>query len=357
MNIRTILVVIAVMCLQGIMKSQDPFHYTLFDMTKVAMNPALAGNFEGTARVGLLYREQDYGFAFGQFRNPTFHIDVPVIRGFRQQDWIGVGMSYIYDEQLYEDGKVVTIKGFGGLSYHLAFDKKARNVLSIGIASGTSSVYVTNPSITTYSELGSDPKPDPIENSLKVKNPAGGGGNSGGGGLGSAQLTGGVHFKSLIGKETELNAGVSVANLTTFRGGRVDESIATGSYATAPMRFLVYGHYKTPIADKIKIEPRLLFQYRQPSWELQFQTLAHFLLNEEKGITMSGGLGYSIVNGMQFLLGADIKDFRIGYSFDLNLSDKTQVSGAAAAFELGVAYILKLYKKPKPDPILICPRF
>jgi len=356
MNIRTILVVVAVFCFQGIMKSQDPFHYTYFDMTKVAMNPAFAGSFEGTARVGLLYREQDYGFAFGQFRNPTFYIDVPVIRGFRQQDWIGVGMSYIYDEQLYEEGKVVTIKGFGGISYHLAFDKKAKNVLSIGLASGTSSSYVTDPTITTYSELGTDPNPDPIENSIKVKNPAGGS-SGGGGGLGSAQLTAGLHFRSYIGKETELNTGVSVANLTTFRGGRVDESIATGSYSTAPMRFLVYGYYKTPVADKIKIEPRLFFQYRQPSWDLQVQTLAYFLLNEEKGITLSGGLGYSAVNGLQFLLGADIKDFKIGYSFDLNLSDKTQVSGAAGAFELGVAYILKLYKKPKPDPVLVCPRF
>ncbi len=356
MNIRTILVVATLFFLRGFMNGQDPFHYTFFDMTKVAMNPALAGNFEGTARVGLLYREQDYGFAFGQFRNPTFHIDVPVIRGFREQDWIGVGMSYIYDEQLYEEGKLVTIKGFGGISYHLAFDKKARNVLSIGIASGTRTAYVTDPAITTYSELGSDPKPDPIENSLLVRNPAAGQ-SGGGGGLGSAQLSGGLHFKSLIGKETELNVGISVSNLTTFRGGRVDETIASGSYSTAPMRFLTYGHYKTPVADKIKIEPRVFFQYRQPSWELQFQTLAHLLINEEKGITFSGGLGYSVINGMQFLLGADIKDLRIGYSFDLNLSDKTQVSGPAAAFELGVGYILKLYKKPKPDPILICPRF
>lgn len=356
MNIRMIFVVTAMLCIQGYAKSQDVFHYTYFDMTKVAMNPALAGNFEGTARVGLLYREQDYGFTFGQFRNPTFHIDVPVIRGFRQQDWIGVGMSYIYDEQRYEEGKVVTIKGFGGISYHLAFDKKARNVLSIGIASGTSSIYVTQPSITTYSELGSDPRPDPIENSLKIKNPAGSGGG-GGGGLGAAQLAGGLHLKSMIGKDTELNVGLTVANLTTFRGGRVDESIATGSYATAPMRFLVYGQYRTPVADKIKIEPRLFFQYRKPSWELQVQSLAHFLINEEKDITMSGGIGYSIINGMQFLLGAEIKDLRIVYSFDLNLSDKTQVSSAAGAFELGVGYILKLYKKPKPDPVLICPRF
>ena len=99
MNYRSLLV-ICFLTLSGFaLKAQDAFHYTLFDFTEIAMNPALAGGFEGTARAGGLFREQDYGLLAGQYRNPVGFLDAPIIKGFRKNDWIGIGMYYMYDQQ------------------------------------------------------------------------------------------------------------------------------------------------------------------------------------------------------------------------------------------------------------------
>lgn len=330
------------------LKSQDAFHYTLFDFTEVAMNPALAGSFEGTIRGGGIFREQDYGLAIGQFRNPVVYLDAPVIRGFGKNDWIGIGMYYMYDLQKIDDVNLITNKIFGGLSYHIPLDKKLKNVLSLGIQSGSASAYFSRADITTWSEFGDNPKEDPIEAGLPIPNPD----NTQQGSTGRTNWVGGVSFKSQISAEQELKLGVSVANI-----GRISNSIGgQGSFSRAPLRFVVHGQYFTPIADRIKLEPRVFFQYAKPSWEISLQTMVHFLLNPEKKNSVNAGLGYNAQNGMQMMAGYHNEHLRIGFSFDLNLTDKTQVSGPASAFELGVAYIFKFYKKPNPDPVLVCPR-
>ena len=338
---------LSVFTLAGL-KSQDPFHYTLFDFTGPALNPALAGSFEGTVRGGGLFREQDYGLQIGQFRNPVAYLDAPVIRGFGKNDWIGIGLYYMYDVQKYSDVNLVTNKIFGGVSYHIPFDKKLRNVLSLGMQSGNASSYFSSPDITTWSEFGTDPHEDPVEAALPIKNPDG----NQQGSTGRTNWVGGVHFRSEIAPDTRLSLGLSVSNIY-----RISNSIAgKGSYSVAPLRFLVHGQYITPIADRISLEPRIFFQYMQPSWEMSLQALGHFKLDPEKETIVRGGLGYNLQNGLQMLLGADVRGIQIGFSFDLNLTDKTAVSGPASAFELGVAYILKYYKKPKPTPVLVCPR-
>jgi len=128
MNYRSILVFCFLAFSSMGMKAQDAFHYTLFDFTEIAMNPSLAGGFEGTARAGGLFREQDFGLSVGQYRNPVGFLDAPIIKGFRKYDWIGIGMYYLYDQQRYQnlstDVDLITNKIYGGISYHFALDKK-----------------------------------------------------------------------------------------------------------------------------------------------------------------------------------------------------------------------------------------
>jgi type IX secretion system PorP/SprF family membrane protein len=354
MNVKSLLVICLFFVSAISIRAQDAFHYTLFDFTEIAMNPALAGSFEGTVRAGGIFREQDFGLQIGQYRNPVLFLDAPVIRGFKKNDWIGIGMYYMYDQQRFDQFDsdtnidLITTKIFGGLSYHLGLDKKNKNVLSFGIQSGSSNSYFSNPNIVTWSEFGDDPKSDPAEDALPIKDPSGGSNGS----TGRANYIGGIHFTSNISAEKYLKLGVSVSNI-----GRISNSIAgSGGSSISPVRILFHGRYLTPVASKISLEPRVFFQYMQPSWEMSVQAITHFLLNPEKGTSIGAGLGFNTNNGLQFLLNADVKNFRFGYSFDINLSDKTAVSGAAAAFEFGVAYILKFYKKPNPDPVLVCPR-
>ena len=341
--------------------AQDSYHYTYFDMTQVALNPALSGGFEGTARIGGLFREQDFGMESGQFLSPVMYVDAPLIRGFRKNDWVGFGVAFQYDEQAFSyygpteyHNKMVTTTSLGGLSYHLALDKKRKNVLSFGFQSGNASVsfkdvyLVTPESIQDYKDNpGTDigksyPNELPFKKSKKSIN------------LG---YTIGSVFTSNISKTDKMQLGVAVSNVS-FKKYNSYSVINFGgaSVYKRPLRFSAFGLYKTELSSGLILQPRVFFQYMKPSWEASAQLLAGLKIKKPTDMILSGGLGYNPVNGLQFLIGADIKDLRIVYSFDLNLSDKTVVSGPAGAFELGVSYIIKVYKKPKPDPVLFCPQ-
>ena len=110
-------------------KSQD-IHFALQQMTPLAFNPANTGAFYGSYRLSGLYRDQ-YRSVVGAaaYMTPTFSVDVPVIRGFKKTDWVGVGMFFYTDKS-----------GTGGLTqqsfkisaaYHWAINKKGNSILSI----------------------------------------------------------------------------------------------------------------------------------------------------------------------------------------------------------------------------------
>jgi len=352
MNKRIILFFISALFFSSSAFAQDAFHYTYFDMTQVALNPALAGGFEGTARIGGIFREQDYGngFGLGQYRTPLLFVDAPLIRGFRKQDWVGFGFAFQYDGQKFSDNGEVSTSSFGGLSYHFALDKKRKNVIAIGVQSGSSNVSFKNTELRTPSTIinhiqngGPLSKPYSAElpfDKKKKSNKLG--------------YTIGAVFTSHISKINSLKLGLSVSSI----GNRLSYSVlqkSSGGFFKRRLRYSVFSIYKTELSNGLLLEPRVFFQYTQPSWEASAQVLAGVRLKKPTSMILYGGIGYNPVNGAQLLMSADVKNIKYFFSFDLNFSDKASVSGPASAFELGASYILKIKKRPNPDPVLICP--
>ncbi len=333
MNKRIFFVFVFTLFLSVSAFAQDAFHYTHFDMAQVGLNPALTGGFEGTARIGGLLREQDYGMGFGQSVTPMFFVDAPLIRGFRKQDWVGIGVAFQYDEQKFssEDGKnelankLIVTNSFGGLSYHFALDKKRKNVIAIGIQSGILKVRFLNQTLITPESIKNSfdnpgtpiNKEDPEPPFHKKKSNR----------LG---YTIGTVFTSKISKTEKLKLGLSFSSIGYFQ---------------RKLRFAIFSIYQIELPNGLIFEPRVFFQYMKPSWEGSAQILAGVRLKKPKSMFFYGGLGYNPVNGVQFLLRLDFVKIRFFYSFDLNLmSNKKTFSGATSAMEFGASYILKIKK-------------
>ena len=86
-----------------------------------------------------------------------------------------------------------------------------------------------------------------------------------------------------------------------------------------------------------------------------------YLYNEAKNTILKGGIGYrsgaGIGDAIQIMLGADIDAIRVMLGYDINISSLASASGTFGAIELAAQYVGKIYKRPKPDPIIFCPRF
>ncbi len=332
-------------------KSQD-IHFTLQQMTPLAFNPANTGAFYGSYRLSGLYRDQYRSVAGpAAFTTPTFSVDVPVIRGFKKTDWVGVGMFFYTDKS-----------GTGGLTqqtfkisaaYHLALNKSGSSILSIAYQTGSIQRFIKDPSKLVFGDyLESNGQTNVDMGNVDSKK------------KGYLDHVGGLRFSSKYNKTDEFYIGVSAD-----RFGRPDWSLLTkgGNYRVHPKAYGQIG-MSTLLSDKLRLLPNISYQKilntkDGKSHESTFvvQGLIDYLYDKEKEVVLKGGLGYrsgqGIGDALQVMIGADIKQLRVMLGYDVNISTLSAASSAAGGFEISAQYVGKIYKRPKPDPIIFCPRF
>lgn len=327
-------------------KSQD-IHFTLKNMTPLAFNPANTGAFYGSYRLSGLYRDQ-YRSVIGSaaFMTPTFSVDAPVIRGFKKTDWVGVGVFFYSDKS-----------GTGGLTqssfkvsaaYHLALNKKGTNVLSIAYQTGAIQRKVADPTKLVFGDF--------LESNGMTNLDMGAADNMNKGFL---DHVGGIRYSSKYNKTDEFYIGFSADKF-----GNPNWSVVKtgGNYKVNPRVFAQAGLSRV-MSDKIRFSPNISFQkvMKTPENTIVVQGLLDYLYSKEREIILKGGLGYrsgaGIGDAIQVMLGADIKGINVMLGYDVNISPLSAASGTVGGFELAAQYIGKIYKRPKPDPIIFCPRF
>lgn len=341
------------------LKSQD-LHFTMFDRAPLWLNPAHTGNFNGTFRVGAIYRDQWRSFlSNGAFKTPMIFLDAPVVRGLGKYDWIGVGGMFVSDRA---GMNRFGISG-GAISgaYHLALDKERKSVITIGAQWGRfSRNFDLDPDATFGDELAADL----ISNDPSFTSPDRQTLEAGGGGVGNmnqglqrdySDINAGIAFRSQLDEKTTLNLGFAMFHIgepqVAFLGGGSQEA------RQLPMRMGFHGNLNAQLNDKWSIRPTAFYQTIAGASELQVQGTAGYLVNPEKDVTLRFGAGYRLGDAAQVLLGVDLKDLSVGLAYDVNLSDLTEATNTVGGFELAAAYIAKIYKEPDVPPVIFCPRF
>ena len=78
--------------------AQD-IHFSQFGLSPLTLNPALTGAYEGTFRIGGIYRNQWSGIVkSGGYTTPSIYLDAPIVRGFGKNDWLGAGLVVLQDK-------------------------------------------------------------------------------------------------------------------------------------------------------------------------------------------------------------------------------------------------------------------
>lgn len=333
----------------GHTQAQD-IHFTLHRMTPLAFNPATTGGFYGSYRVSALYRDQYRSVAGkGGYKTPTFSLDVPVIRGFKKTDWVGVGMFFYSDKS-----------GTGGLTqsafkvsaaYHWSLNKKGTSTLAIGYQTGSIQREIMDAyKLIFEDQLIQGPSggvlPETMEQLETEKK-------------GFLDHVGGLKFTSKYNKTDEFYIGISAGKF-----GSPDWSLVAqgGQYRVDPKAYAEIG-MTTVLSSKVRFSPNITYQkiMGNPANTLVVQGILDLNYDPEKEIVLRGGLGYrsgaNIGDAIQLMVGADIKDIRVMLGYDVNISSLTSASGTFGAIELAAQYIGKIYKRPNPDPVIFCPRF
>jgi len=333
----------------GVLHAQD-IHWTQFTMSPLTLNPAFTGDFEGTFRIGGIYRDQ-YNFVSGKnpggkgFRTPSFFVDVPIIM-IRKRDWVSAGIVAYADKA--GSGGLTNSGYLASGSYHLSLDKKSTRYLVAGIQFGSVTREIKDREALTFADNILDGTPGSSSTDFN-KIPTDGKGYS--------VTNFGLMYRAATDKKTNMNIGLAVSYITRPDGGITTAGAgATGSRFKRPLKTTFHGQMERKINDKLTIYPAFIFQNSAKVNEIAVQAMGGYALKfKDLDLQAKAGLGYRVGDAVQLLIGAHYDDWQFGLAYDLTASGLTSSNSARGGFELAINKIIKIYKQPTVPPVIFCP--
>lgn len=336
MRFKTLLFTLSFLVAVGTVKAQD-FHFTQFDMSPSTLNPALTGAYEGTFRIGGIYRDQWASVSSNPFRTPSFYIDMPVIRGFAANHWVGAGVSFLSD-QVGAFNYQNTLAG-GSLAYHMAF----KDGTTVSIGGQVNNVQRRVDIAALQMEDGFDPTtggfiPGAIDQANLNENAS------------FMDVAAGLNVSRAFGTgdKVRVNAGVSAYHLNAptdgFLGGE-----------TLPLRLTGHAKADIDLNEKLVLTPAVLYQNMAGSNEINAVAMIGYRLNPE--FMVQYGQGWRVGDATNAIFAVQYNRLRVGASYDINISSLNNVTNAQGGFELAFSYIAHIFTAPKSKPVIFCPSF
>lgn len=337
MKLKTLLCLVFLLFSIGMMNAQD-IHFSQFNLSPMTLNPAKAGSFKGTARIGGIYRDQWGTVLTNQFRTPSFYIDAPIARGFRKKDWIGVGVHFLNDQSGTYNYQQTNMGG--ALAYHLALDPMRKNILTIGgqvsqiqrRADGTQLVYADQ-----YSGGG-----------LFLNQ------TSEGALIGSVNYldyAAGIDFRANPSASLSWNIGASMFHIT-----EPENSGLQTTTSIVPQKIVAHASATFDLNQSWQLTPQAFFATSAGTNDIVAQAIAGYKIGATGDILLNMGLGYRVGDAAMVLAGLEFKNLVVGIAYDLNVSPLSTYSNYQGGFEIGVGYIIRVPKTPNIPPVIFNPR-
>src|SRR5690606_17125425 len=185
-----------------------------------------------------IYRDQWANLLPNRFSTPAVSIDAPLGIAFRDQDWIGIGVSFYQDKA--GAGKLTTTGFNGYLSYHLALDKNQKNVLVLGLNGGSKT-----------RKLGSI-------NDFVFEDQATGIGNLSLEGSGGTVLGAGILFTTALSATNDLRVGIAAQNLLP-----INYRLTNSSNEKEIPEYNIHADATFLMVEGLTLEPAVVYQLKE----------------------------------------------------------------------------------------------
>ena len=331
-------------------RAQD-LHFSLLDFVPTWVNPALTGAYEGTARVGGLYRDQNIASGNTRaYQTPSVYVDAPLLM-IGEKGWLGVGGTLIQDNAGL--ARLNTTWAQAAVSYHYILKESARRsqrtVLSIGLQGGI---------LSRSADLGSDA----IVLEEEQETALGGGGLGLGAGMerqgdnpnaSGFDLGFGASLARRLDAERTVRLGVGLRHLVT-----PDYALASAE-ATRPTTVSLQGAYAQLLNEAYLVELQAFLQATGGGFvAAQLQGTVGKYFGEDKRRLVKAGLGVRLPARFVYpMIGFEVGDLKLAAAFDISANQlQTNAEGFQRGFEVGAQYVIKIYKEPVVERVILCPQ-
>lgn len=338
MKLKTLLCLVFLLFSIGMMNAQD-IHFSQFNLSPMTMNPAKAGSFKGTARIGGIYRDQWGTLLENQFRTPSFYIDAPIARGFRKKDWIGVGVHFLNDQSGSYNYQQTNMGG--ALAYHLALDPMRKNILTIGAQASQMQRRADGATLFYADQYSGGGKYELQTTELGLLD-----------NVNYMDYAAGIDFRANPSASLSWNVGASMFHINE----PVNSGLLQASTSITPRKIVAHASATFDLNQAWQLTPQAFFANQAGTNEIIAQAIAGYKIGTEGDVLLNMGLGYRVGDAAMVLAGLEFKNLVVGIAYDLNVSPLSTYSAYQGGFEIGVGYIIRVPKTPNIPPVIFNPR-
>lgn len=318
------------------LQSQD-IHFSQFFNSPLTLNPAQTGQFDGSYRFGVIYRDQ-WSSVNSPFKTFSSNFDITFPIGLWEGDAVSGGLVMYSDNA--GDGNFNTSNVLLSGAYHKALGRDQR--LTLGLQVGyTQKRYDLN-ELFFADMFNGQSFGLPTNENIPTETPQ------------NVDLNLGLGYARKISEDLAVSGGAAAFHLL-----RPKESFFNNPDIKLGMRYIAHAEVNYRLNDLMTINPRFLYMNQTKAQEFSIGAdVGYKLQNPSFDATLFGGAWFraSGTDAIIPYIGGEYKSFRLGLSYDVNISSLSEVSKGRGGFELSLQYI-GIIKQPPIQIVVPCLRF
>lgn len=323
-------------------KAQDP-NFSQFFVSPLTLNPALTGKFNGDFRIAGNYRDQ-WPSISKAFITSTVSFDLPILRAsISELDTWGVGVLAMTDKTA--NGILSTNLISITTAYHKGLDEDGLHQLGVGFQATYNTKRLDGTKLNFEDELDqfggwTIPSGEPINDRMLN--------------LDYFDVSAGVLYNGSTDGYNNFYLGASAYHLNKPR-----ESFTGDIFYTLSQRYTVHAGGAIPIGDATRtVYLSSLYSHQAGANNIVLGGAMGFALNDEPDNPSNFFAGvwtrFNNVNDAIIpYLGLEFNGFRLGASYDVNISSLKTASQSRGGLEISLIFI----KRPPGSRGIPCPRF
>lgn len=325
------------------LKAQDP-NFSQFFVSPLTLNPALTGKFNGDYRIAGNYRDQ-WPSISKAFITSTVSFDLPILRSsISDLDTWGIGVMAMTDKTA--NGILSTNMLSISTAYHKGLDEDGLNQLGLGFQATYNSKRLDGTKLNFEDELDqygtwTNTSSEVLINDRMIN-------------LSYFDVSAGILYNGSTDGYNNFYFGASAYHLNRPRA-----SFTNDVFYTLNQRYTLHAGGAIPVADGSKtVFLSSLFSSQAGAKNFVIGGAAGFNLNDDEANPSNFYAGiwtrFNNVNDAVIpYLGLEFNGFRLGASYDVNISSLKTASQSRGGLEISLIYT----KRPPGGRYVPCPSF
>ena len=329
-KINTRLSLAVAIALTGPVALAQDIHFTQFDMAPLVVNPAFTGMFDGRVRAAAIYRNQ-WGSVTVPYVTTGASVDMPLLIE-RNGDYLAAGLQVFQDKA--GDGNLTNTTALGSVAYHKYFGQNEHGAsdLAVGLQGGFTQKSIDLSRLYFGDEYtnGSFTQGQSQEYRLGLGNQ-----------VSYYLVNAGISFSQSTSEKFGYVLGLAANNINQPTDALEQKQ---SSNNTLDMRYTAEAGAQIAAGERLSLRPAVLYQNQASASEIIVGNEFHYEVGGNPGYenfssaVFLGGW-YRTGDAAMITGGVEFKGFRIGVSYDYNISSLNTASNGQGGFELAIRYI------------------